>query len=195
LLLVGNRYQFFSGVKKMVFLNTVQSQQAEQQGVMIFQASIFEDVPHPNTFFVQVSRNQDRAMTAERLLLGTQNCESKILHSRQQALDSTLKQRRLCDQRVLRPAVAVAGAIFRTRSQFLAQKKIFPPGILKSARQRLAIELRIKATVRPGPDVGDGGNAMLVKERQKTLARDIRMSDGINDSRHGETRMTPAISL
>ena len=133
-------------------------------------------------------------MATERLFLGTQNCDLEILHLRQQAFDPALEQRVLSDQHILRPAIAVAGAIFGTRSQFVAQKKIFSPGILESAGQGLAIEFRTKVAVRARPDVGDGCNAVLVKQRQQMFATAIRVSNGVN-SFHGETRMTPAISL
>src|SRR5579863_37126 len=176
----------------MVFLNTVQLHQPQDSRRVTLGPAVFQNVPHPNTFLVQIPGDQNCPVTSQRLLLGAHDRNLKSLHAGKQALNPSPEDRSLCNQRVLGTPIAIASWVARTGAQFMPQKNVLDPRIPQHAGQFLAIELRIETAVRLRAHVSNRCNAMLPQESDQSPNRSIRMSDCINSSIHQKVWINPS---
>src|SRR5260370_42682884 len=103
----------------MVLLHTVQSEQPEQESIVVCEAAVFENVADIEISFVKVPANQYRPGTSERFFLGTQDHHSTIFHRPPQPLDSLFKKGCFRDKGILRAAVAVTGGVAGARPEFV----------------------------------------------------------------------------
>ena len=145
-----------------------------------FQSAIGVDMRDIDPSLVKCLGDQKRPVAFERLPLCTQEYDAVINCAVSDATQATLKRLRSCDAIVPDAPVLIAGGVIGAPAQFMTEICILNTTLLKTATKRVAIELRIEATVRRGADIGYGRDTVHAKEREEGIHCVVGMADGKN---------------
>src|SRR5262245_47807051 len=118
-----------------------------------------------------MSRDEDRAMTVERLFFCAHQRDPVTRGALLHAIQSLTDERRRRQAIVLNFAVLVTRVILALRAHRFAEKDVGNAVGFERRLECLPIELRIEATEWRRPDVGNGGNTVLTEQREKPVRR------------------------
>src|SRR5438874_8292384 len=113
---------------------------------------------------MQPSRNQDRAMTRERLLFRAHEGEPVSRRVFENPLYATLEFLSIRQQIVANLSASVARRIFRARAQLIAEKDILNSSRGQRRFQNFPIELWMQPAIRARPDVRNAHNSVRAQQ-------------------------------
>ena len=138
---------------------------------MVLECPVFKDVPDHDIIAAHMTADQDHPVTHDRVLLGAQERDAKLLDARSEPIKTLLEAFGSGHAIELDLAVHVAGWIVHARTQFTPEKHIGDPACLQCLLERFPIELRIILTVGRGPDIAHSGHRVLLEQRDQSLDR------------------------